>query len=771
MRRTLVPLALIASIVGACRTSPPGDRPTPSASPAPRVARSAPTFVGEASCASCHEREAAAWRSSQHAHAMQPASSATVLGDFRDARFTYDGVTSTFFRKGERYFVRTDGPDGALADFEITFTFGVEPLQQYLVDFPDGRKQALSIAWDTRDAAQGGRRWFHLYPDEHIDHRDSLHWTRLNQNWNFMCAECHSTNLRRNYDPAHDRYATTWSDVDVACEACHGPGSNHVAWAEQQPRGQGSAGDDGLVIRLDERRGATWTRPASGTATRTPTLASHREIETCAVCHARRVTLGTDPGPTGRLLDTHDLTLLDEPLYEVDGQQRGEVYSYGSFVQSKMYARGVTCSDCHEPHTQKLRTPGNAVCAPCHAPATYDATTHHLHAPGSAGGQCVACHMPTRTYMVIDPRHDHSMRVPRPDLTLADGAPNACNGCHADHDAAWAAAAIAAAHGPQRKGFQTFGAALRAGRRGAPGAAAQLAALVRDPAAPDIARATAASALERFPGAGTVAAITSALSDRGALVRVAALDVVTGMAPPTRAALAAPLAADPVKAVRVKAGRALPGAQLDGLAPEVVARCRRAIDEYVAAQQASAERPEAHLNLGIIYAESGAVPRSEAEYRTAIRLQPDFVPAYVNLADLFRALGREDDAAAALADGLTAVPDDPSLLHALGLQRVRQQRSAEALPLLQRAAESRPENSRFAYVYAVALHSSGRPDEAITIMKKALERAPYDPDLLSGLAAFSRDAGRLDDARDYAARLAAVAPPDEARRDVGAGEQ
>src|SRR6185436_800928 len=282
-----------------------------------------------------------------------------------DASFTHYGVTSKFFRKDGRFFVRTDGADGALADFEVKYTFGVHPLQQYLIGFPDGRMQALSIAWDARPREQGGGRWFHLYPDERIDHHDPLHWTRLSQNWNFACAECHSTNLRRNYDAQGDRFATTWSDLSVGCESCHGPGSDHVTWAEK-------GGSKGIAIALDERRGVTWAIDASHNARRNRPLASHREVETCGVCHARRSPLGDDPGPTGRLTDTHAPSRLTQDIYYADGQQREEVYTYGSFLQSKMYARGVTCSDCHDPHSQRLRATGNAVCAQCHAPAAYD---------------------------------------------------------------------------------------------------------------------------------------------------------------------------------------------------------------------------------------------------------------------------------------------------------------------------------------------------------------------------------------------------------------
>ncbi|MCC6848435.1 MAG: tetratricopeptide repeat protein [Deltaproteobacteria bacterium] len=722
----------------------------------------AATFVGSAVCVGCHTEAAASWRGSQHAAAMQPATPATVLGDFANARATAGGVTSTFVRRGDDFVVRTDGPGGTLADYRVAWTFGVFPLQQYLVDFPDGRKQALPLAWDARPKAQGGQRWFHLYPHETIDHRDPLHWTRLQQNWNFVCADCHSTNLRRNYDAAADRFATTWSDVAVACEACHGPGSNHVAWAEHRA-GSEAWPAHGLAIALDERAGVTWT-PSATAPVRSRPLATRREVETCAVCHARRRPLGIDSNPTGRLLDTHIPALLEPGLYEPDGQQHDEVYTWGSFVQSKMYARGVTCSDCHEPHAGKLRAAGNAVCTPCHVAATYDVAAHHRHAEGSAATACVACHMPTRTYMVVDPRHDHSLRVPRPDLSVADGTPNACTGCHAEHDAAWAAAAVAEWYGPVRKGFQTYGAALRAGRDGAPGAAARLAALVGDRGAPEIARATAAAMLERQASPATLPALRAALADASALVRVGALDAVRALPPEARAALASPLAGDTVKAVRVEAGRALASVPFEALPPAAAAASRRAVDEWAASEHAVAERPESHLNLGIVAAERGDAAAAEAEYRAALRIDPLFVPAYVNLADLHRTTGRAGDAAAALDEGLAAVPDDPTLLHALGLQRVREGRSDDALALLGRAATARPDDARFAYVYGVALHSAGRSAEATAVLTAALARAPYDPALLSALAAFERDAGRREAALDYARRLAAVAPEGESVR-------
>lgn len=279
------------------------------------------TFVGAAKCATCHQKEAAAYRGSDHARAMQQADDTTVLGDFHNARFTHRGVTSTFFRRDGKFLVRTDGPDGKLNDFEITHTFGVTPLQQYLVPLPDGRLQALGIAWDTRSKAQGGQRWFHLYPGQTFLATDPLHWTGREQTSNYQCAECHSTDLRRNYNAAQHQYATTWAELTVSCEACHGPGSAHLAWAERRPAGSAKApaGTTGLVVRLDRAEGA-WavTDRQHGIAEWNGRPRSSAEVEACARCHARRRPI-VEPYPYGRPFpDTHLPALLEPGLYHVD---------------------------------------------------------------------------------------------------------------------------------------------------------------------------------------------------------------------------------------------------------------------------------------------------------------------------------------------------------------------------------------------------------------------------------------------------------------------
>jgi len=411
------------------------------------------TYVGRQVCTACHKREDDLWSGSDHDLAMQVANEETVRGDFNNTTFTYFGVTSKFSRRNGKFFVRTDGQDGKLHEYEITYTFGFTPLQQYLIQFPGGRYQALSIAWDTRPASEGGQRWFHLYPDEKIPHDDILHWTGLNQNWNFMCAECHSTNLQKNYDLAKDRYKTTWSEINVSCEACHGPGSRHVEWAQAASRSDKSQyeGRKGLVVRLKDPNSGTWNFDMeAGTAQRSTPLQSNVLIETCARCHSRRSVVHDDYVYGRPLMDTHRPALLTEALYHADGQILEEVYVYGSFLQSKMLHAGVTCSDCHDPHSLKVHAADNALCTGCHLSTKYDTSSHHFHKPDSPGTSCVECHMPAKAYMVVDPRRDHSMRVPRPDLSVKLGTPNACNRCHTDRSTQWAADAVEKWYGPQR---------------------------------------------------------------------------------------------------------------------------------------------------------------------------------------------------------------------------------------------------------------------------------------------------------------------------------
>jgi predicted CXXCH cytochrome family protein len=727
---------------------------------------SAATFVGSETCAVCHRAEAELWRTSQHRRAMDHATDKSVLGDFNDASFDYYGVRSRFFRKDGKFLVETDGRDGKLATFEVKYTFGIDPLQQYLVEFPDGRLQALSLAWDSRPKEQGGQRWFHLYPNEEIKHDDILHWTKLNQNWNFMCSECHSTGVRKNYDAANDRFNTTLAEISVGCEACHGQGSHHVAWARDRQSwwrfGKHEYKSKGLSVRFDERSDITWlTDPKTGNPQRnfTPPIL-RKEVETCGLCHARRAEFSEDWVPGQWLSDTHVVSELSRGLYYVDGQMQDEVYNYGSFKQSKMFMAGVTCSDCHDPHSGKLKVSGDGVCLQCHSSDKYATAAHNHHNAVKAAVACASCHMPTRTYMVIDPRHDHSLRIPRPDLSVKLGTPNTCNDCHTDKSAEWAASAIESWYGPNREGFQNYASALHAAWTDQPDAAKLLAAVAADGNTPAFARASALTDLapRLSPSNGNLARV--ALSDPDPMVRIGALDMLEGVPAAQIWPLASPLLSDPSRGVRIRAVSLLAVVPTANLPPADGERFEGAAAEFVNAQRFNADRPEARAALGSFFAKRGRSAEAEAEYRAALRLSPQYAPAAANLADLYRGLGREADGESVLRAALLASPRDAGLHHSLGLTLVRLKRVDQALDELRSAAELDPGQARYAYVYAVALHSTGRIREAMTELKESLARHPGDRDTLLALITFSRDGGDAGAALEYAEQLAQIAPQD-----------
>ncbi|MFV1988386.1 MAG: tetratricopeptide repeat protein [Gemmatimonadota bacterium] len=705
---------------------------------------------------------------SQHDLAMAAATDSTVLGDFDDATFTIDGRTTEFFRRDGGYGVRAAGPDGAVGEYEVAYTFGVEPLQQYLISFPGGRYQALDVAWDARPEADGGQRWFHLYPDDPPAPGDPLHWTGLDQTWNYQCAECHSTNLERNYDAATDVYSTTWSEIDVSCEACHGPGSAHVRWAEvagPDARIEPGVGGGG-ILRLGSKDGAGWTfAPGESIARRTVALSSRTQIETCARCHSRRGVISGDYAAGEPILDSHRVSLLDEGLYHADGQIQDEVYVYGSFLQSRMYRAGVTCTDCHDPHTAELKAEGNALCGGCHLPTVYDTPDHTLHPIDAEGAQCVDCHMPATTYMIVDPRRDHGFRIPRPDLSADIGAPDACTGCHTDQTQRWAADILANRFGVDSTRAR-YGRTIHAARRGDPRIAGALSSLVTDSTESAMVRATAASLLGRIAGPTTGRALRAALRDPSPLVRLGALQSLDGAAIAEHWRSAYALLDDPIRAVRLEAGRRLAMVPADALTPPEADAVARGVEAFLESQLVNAERPEAYLNIAATRAARGSPAEALEALETALLRDPAFVPAYVNLADLFRAMGVDSQVEATLRQGLEIVPDDPSLLHALGLTLTRRRQMDEAVDLLARAAELAPETARYGYVYGIALNSIGDVDGAVAALERALLGAPFDQQVLVALATISRDAGRTEQAVRYARRIVELWPDDPGARQL-----
>ena len=782
--RPLLLVLLLSPTALSAESSPSGGSGGP---PDPRVdpERTARGYVGTALCGECHGKELDLWRGSHHDLAMKEATAETVLGDFGDAEIDAHGVRSRFFRRDGQFMVQTDGPDGTLQDYPIRYTFGWYPLQQYLIEFPGGRLQSLGLAWDSRPEAQGGQRWFHLYPNESMDHGNPLHWTALDQTWNYQCADCHSTDLQKRYEAERGVYDTRYAEINVACETCHGPGARHVEWARAQAAGGAKAGEGepreseegasadaasrGLLVDLKDRDGGVWQiDPETGQPGRAPPRALHgvgqAQIQTCAPCHSRRGRIWSELKPGDPLQQGFRLALLEPSLYFADGQIKDEVYVYGSFIQSRMYHQGVVCSDCHDPHSLKLYAEGNGVCARCHVAVRYDATEHHHHEPGSAGAACVACHMPQRYYMVVDERADHSMRVPRPDLTLKIGTPNACNGCHQDKDAAWAAAAVETWYpDPVHRGPH-FGEALHAADVHAPDAGSRLLALAGDPSQPAIARARALARLHddprHLPGPEALVMVRRLLADPDASVRAQAVRVLELADLQTRVELVWPLLSDPVRLVRLEAARVLAPVMGQGMGDALRGQMGAALEEAVGAEVVNADRPEAHLNLGLLASAAGESRVAEEAYRTALRLDQRFTPARANLADLYRAQGRESEAEAELEAGLAIDPESADLHFALGLARVRAHRLQAAIESLARAAELAPEHGRYAYVHAVALDSAGRTGEALPILEAAQGRDPANREILVALVQFNAKLGQREAAGRWLDRLATLAPGD-----------
>ncbi|MGW8313812.1 MAG: tetratricopeptide repeat protein [Desulfuromonadales bacterium] len=699
--------------------------PPPSAEPV--------RFVGSAQCKKCHEAAYNKWHGSYHDLAMDVAGEQSVLGDFNDARFTdpYNHVTSRFYRRDGKYYVETEGPDGKPGEFEITYTFGAYPLQQYLVPFPGGRLQCLNIAWDVEK-----KTWYRLPPYDVKGPDDWLHWTKGGQTWNAMCAECHSTRLVKGYDPDRDTYQTTWAEIDVGCEACHGPGSEHVAWADQPPLARRKVPDYALTVRTRD------LDPAG-------------QITLCAPCHSRRFQLGDNPHAEGELLDLMVPQVLREGLYYPDGQILEEDYVYGSFVQSKMYHRGVRCSDCHDVHSLKRHKEKNELCTQCHRAEDYDTPKHHFHkkeyqGQPSEGYLCVKCHMPGRIYMGIDYRPDHSLRVPRPDLSAELGTPNACSaqGCHADKPLAWNIEHYNKWYGESRKPH--YGAVLAAGREQKTEAEADLIRLAEDPLLPAIVRASALELLRAYPSPASHAALAKALEDHDALIRYTAIRSLEYFDEETRLKRIAPKLYDPVKAVRIEAAMMLSSLPEEKLRQDDRAAFHEELEGYRQAMRYNADLPGQRYNLGNLAANLGDDQAAIAAYEKAIAIDDQFYPAKVNLAMLYNRQGNNREAERLLREVVTQNPELYEVDYSLGLLLAELQKYQEAEVFLSRAAAGMPEYGRAQYNHGQLLLVLNRTAQAEAALKKALALEPLNRDFFVALANAYLNSGQTDKARELA---------------------
>ena len=631
-------------------------------------------YVPDSHCNTCHPKQALAWLGSKHEKAMQRASPENVLGDFNRPLPENFGHNIRLTVINGEYRVSTTGADDQQREFTVSYVLGVHPLQQLLLSLPGGRLQAFTLAWDTVR-----HRWFDLQAEESVPAKpgESLHWSGRYQNWNLMCGECHTTDYRKGYDDTTDRYATTWVADHVGCQACHGPGQQHVV---QRQAGQA----------------AKYDPPRDGFA----------QVDKCASCHARRTRLVEAADPQGELLDNFQPDTLRPDLYYPDGQQLAEVFEYGSYRQSRMYQAGVACNDCHNSHSGKLHAIGNALCVRCHNPEpdpkypglkakVYDSSQHHFHPANSAGSQCVDCHMPSRNYMVVHPRRDHAIRIPDPELSQRLGTPNACNQCHSERDAAWAQKAIERHFGQNPKALH-YGEILAAGQHGKN--LASVSQLASDRQQPAIVRASAIELLARLAPQQTP---PMALRDNDPAVRSVAAMAFGSHPAEQRRLMLTPLLHDPVRAVRIAAARGLANLPESALPEKDRPAQRQGLAEFIASQKAMSDMPAAQLNLALLMADIGQPTATITHFRRALVQDPAFDAGRLNFARWLHDQKRNDDAETILREGLPNAARPSDLYQALALLLAEQGKLSEADQELAKALILQPSNTRLLQLRAV----------------------------------------------------------------------
>ena len=663
-------------------------------------------FVGDKSCKNCHANEYNDWLQSHHIKAMQPPNDSTVLGNFDNSGFTADGVTSRFFKKEGKFFINTQGDDGKNHDYEVKYTFGFTPLQQYLVAFPGGRMQVPRVSWDTKQ-----KKWFHQYPGQKIASKDWLHWTGNSQNWNTMCASCHSTNLQKNYNIDADSYNTTYSVINVSCESCHGAGKLHIDFVNGNEYKNGKK-IPGSYLQLDKNSGQM------------------AQINGCMPCHARKSDISASPIQSGENMDNYIPEIPSTEHFHADGQVNDEDYIYTSFLQSKMFHRGVKCSNCHNPHSGKLILPASQLCLQCHA-KTYDEPSHTFHQVGIKESECKSCHMPGKVYMGNDLRHDHSFRVPRPDLTVKYQTPNACNDCHKNKTAQWAADAIVKWYGPERK--YHFADDLIPGSKIDANSEGHLIKLLGDTVVPNIVKATAAYYLASIPTQNGFQALIKCLADSDAQIRYRALRSLSNFPAANWRDNVGPLLADKVRAVRIAAAdlyTTFPAQQIPAQYSTTFSSARNELQYYLTYQ---ADFAVGNLMIADHYLQQQDYDNAEKFYLRALKKDSMMNYARLNLSTGYNAQGKNDKALEALETAMKIDPNNDRIHYNMALLYNEMNNKPAAERSFANAVKLKTNNPRVYYNYGLLLNALKKFKEAEMILQKGIALNPSSPEMYYAL--------------------------------------
>ena len=688
-------------------------------------------FVGDQSCKSCHAKENNEWLQSHHFMAMQPPNDSTVLGNFDNATFTGDGVTSRFFKKDGKFFINTQGDDGGNHDYEVKYTFGFTPLQQYLVEFPGGRMQVPRVSWDAKQ-----KKWFHQYPGQKIASHDWLHWTGNAQNWNTMCASCHSTNLQKNYDIDSDTYKTTYSIINVSCESCHGAGKLHIDFVNSSNYKNGKK-IPGTYLQL--------TKGADQIA----------QINTCAPCHARKADISATAIQSGEIMDNYIPEIPTTEHFFADGQVNDEDYIYTSFLQSKMFRRGIKCSNCHNPHSAKFLFTGNTLCMQCHA-KTYNDPSHTFHPAGIVALECKSCHMPGKLYMGNDLRHDHSFRVPRPDLTVKYGTPNACATCHNNKTAEWATDAIVKWYGPVRK--YHFADDLIPGSKADPANEGHLVKLLGDTAVPTIVKATAAYYLGSISTQSSLNALLKCLTDNDAQTRYRALRSLSNFPAANWQAFAFTLLTDKARAVRIAAADlylTIPSQQIPGQHVTAFASARRELQSYLAYQ---ADFSVGNLMLADHYLQLQDYSNAEKFYLRGLKKDSLMNYARLNLSTVYNLLGNNEEALRVLETAAKIDPKNDRIFYNMALLYNEMNNKAGAEKSFAKAVQLKTSNPRVYYNYGLLLNENKKFKEAETVLQKGIALDPSVPELYYALFFVYQQTGDMAKASQAGIKLKQLDP-------------
>ncbi|GGZ91742.1 tetratricopeptide repeat protein [Algibacter mikhailovii] len=671
------------------------------------------TYVGSNNCIDCHKTETELWTGSHHDLAMQIANDSTVLGDFNNIKTEIDGVKYFFYKKQGDFFVHVEEIDNTETEYKISYAFGVTPLQQYLVDFGDGKKQVLRVTWDSV-----AHKWYHQYKGDKIEPHDWLHWTRSAQNWNTMCAECHSTNLKKNYDVDSDSFNTTYEEINVACESCHGPASNHVDWAKSDPEGGNS-----YIISSGE--GQT------------------QQMNLCAPCHARRVKLTPDLKPGETFENQYMVQNITPSFYHGDGQIDDEDYVYGSFKQSKMYDEGVTCTDCHNAHSLKLKFDDNRLCTQCHISSDYDTEKHHFHKANTASSLCINCHMTGKNYMGNDFRRDHSFRIPRPDQSVEYDTPNACVGCHEGKSNQWAANAIVTWYGSERADHFSDALLISSKANITANERVMLDHFINDLQYPEIARATVIENLN-YETQESFNSLFKALQDSSAAIKFNALMKFRNMPRDLRKSTALKYMEDSLRLVRIGAAQIVIDIDIHDYDPKDQPIVEATMGELETMLFSNADFSSGRMQLGDYYMQKNDVTNAIKHYEVALEKDSLLIPVYSNMATAYALNNEHEKAEKTLDNWIKFEPEQGRPHYLKALLYFEMQKNDAAVTQLELAIRKNPNDTRSMYNLATYYYQENRDaKKAERFINKALRLEPENKDFKYLLALIYKNLGQV----------------------------